>query len=208
MVALELRINIDLRRGAHAEVIPELRALLSVHPLREDVWATLMLALYRAGRQADALAAYREAREVLVESLGIEPGPALQALEQSVLAQSAELGLDHPSGSVAETEFAGTTIIGDTDTAPGAFLVLRDGSRVPLEGRCTVGRHPGSTIALDDPKASRHHCVIRPVAGGHLLSDLGSTNGTVVDDQLIAERSLCSNDEIRIGDTLLRYVLA
>jgi predicted ATPase/DNA-binding SARP family transcriptional activator len=85
--ALELAIDGDLAAGRHREVIGELEALASEHPLREKVHAQRMLALYRAGRQAEALGAYREARRVLVEEIGIEPGPELRDLERRILAQ-------------------------------------------------------------------------------------------------------------------------
>jgi DNA-binding SARP family transcriptional activator len=89
--ALELRIEAELARGRHAQVVGELQQLVAEHPLRERMWGQLMLALYRDGRQADALAAYRAARERLVEEIGIEPGPALRALESAILAQDASL---------------------------------------------------------------------------------------------------------------------
>jgi DNA-binding SARP family transcriptional activator len=66
-----------LEQGRQAEVVPELEQLVAAHPYRERLWSLLMLALYRSGRQADALAAYRRAREALVEGLGIEPGEEL-----------------------------------------------------------------------------------------------------------------------------------
>jgi DNA-binding SARP family transcriptional activator len=87
LVALERRLEADVERGRHADVLPEIHALVGEHPLREHGWRLLMLALYRSGRQAEALSAYREARARLVEELGIEPGPGLQELERAVLAQ-------------------------------------------------------------------------------------------------------------------------
>jgi predicted ATPase/DNA-binding SARP family transcriptional activator len=81
----------QLALGAHEELIPRLRAFADSEPLRERTRAQLMLALYRAGRQSDALAEYRAARETLVEEIGIEPGPALQALERAILQQDESL---------------------------------------------------------------------------------------------------------------------
>jgi DNA-binding SARP family transcriptional activator len=92
--ALELRIEAELALGHHAQVVGEAQQLVAEHPLRERMWGQLMLALYRDGRQADALAAYRAARERLVEEIGIEPGPALRALESAILAQDASLAPD------------------------------------------------------------------------------------------------------------------
>lgn len=83
--AQEIRISADLHLGQHAEVITELRQLVSVHPLREQLHADLMLALYRAGRQTEALAAYQDAREVLVEAVGSEPGTRLREVHQQIL---------------------------------------------------------------------------------------------------------------------------
>jgi DNA-binding SARP family transcriptional activator len=85
--ALEARIEADLALGDHSDVIPELESLAAAHPTREGVRAQLMLALYRAGRQAEALEVYRDTRRVLVDELGIEPGRALQQLEARILAQ-------------------------------------------------------------------------------------------------------------------------
>jgi DNA-binding SARP family transcriptional activator/tetratricopeptide (TPR) repeat protein len=91
IVALEERIEADLAVGRHAEVVSELEALVESQPLRERPRGQLMVALYRAGRQADALAAYRAARDTLVEELGIEPGPELRALEAAILRQDEAL---------------------------------------------------------------------------------------------------------------------
>jgi DNA-binding SARP family transcriptional activator len=83
--ALETRINADLHLGRHTEVIPELRQLVGAYPLREQLHADLMVALYRAGRQAEALAAYQHAHEVLVAEIGSEPGTGLREAHRRIL---------------------------------------------------------------------------------------------------------------------------
>ena len=91
VAALEERIEADLALGSHADVVAELERLVRDHPLRERLRAHLMLALYRSGRQAEALEAYRQARQVLVEQLGIEPGRELRELHDAILQQDPEL---------------------------------------------------------------------------------------------------------------------
>jgi DNA-binding SARP family transcriptional activator len=93
LAALEERIEADLALGRHAELIPELEALVRAQPLRERPRAQLMLALYRSGRQAEALDAYQQARRMLAEDLGLEPGRRLQELEGAILRQDAQLDL-------------------------------------------------------------------------------------------------------------------
>ena len=90
---LEDRIEADLAAGRHSSLIGELEALVAEHPLHERTRAQLMLALYRSGRQADALDAYQAARHALVEELGIEPGRALRELEKAILQQAPALDL-------------------------------------------------------------------------------------------------------------------
>ncbi len=90
---LERRIEADLALGRHRELVGELEALVLAHPLREELRGQLMLALYRSGRQADALGVYRSTRQVLAEEFGIDPNPVLQALELAILHQSPELDL-------------------------------------------------------------------------------------------------------------------
>jgi predicted ATPase/DNA-binding SARP family transcriptional activator len=87
LAAAEARIEADLAAGLHAEVTGELERLVAEHPLRERLWWLLMLGLYRGGRQADALDAYRRARAMLADELGLEPGEELRALERAVLRQ-------------------------------------------------------------------------------------------------------------------------
>jgi DNA-binding SARP family transcriptional activator len=91
VAALAERIDCELELGQHERVVAELEPLVTEHPLRERFRVQLMLALYRSGRQADALAAYQEARRRLVEELGIEPGRDLRALEQAILRQDESL---------------------------------------------------------------------------------------------------------------------
>ena len=100
---VEDRVEAELELGRQAALIPELEALVAQHPLRERLRAQLMLALYRSGRQADALATYRDARDHLVGELGLEPGKELRALEQAVLQQDEALELRRIEGD-AEAE--------------------------------------------------------------------------------------------------------
>ncbi len=99
--AVEARIDADLALGRHGELVGELEALVAAEPLRERQRGQLMLALYRSGRQADALAAYREGREHLVEELGIEPGRALQELEGAILRHDPALEAPAPPSRAA-----------------------------------------------------------------------------------------------------------
>ena len=119
--ALERRIDADLAAGRDRELVEELERLVVAHPLREHLRAQLMLALYRSGRQVDALAAYREARRLLVETLGIEPTVGLRQLERSILDQDPALELVRalppldggvragPSGETRSSSFVGRT---------------------------------------------------------------------------------------------------
>jgi DNA-binding SARP family transcriptional activator/class 3 adenylate cyclase len=93
LVAIEERIDAQLELGEAGDAIGELEALVARNPLRERLRGQLMLALYRSGRQAEALQAYQDARLALVEGLGIDPGPALQGLQASILRQDDELTL-------------------------------------------------------------------------------------------------------------------
>ena len=95
--ATERAIDDDLAAGRHAEVISELEALVAEEPFRERLHAQRMLALYRSGRQSEALAAYRELRSELVEHVGVEPGEALHRLQDAILAH--DPALDAPETS-------------------------------------------------------------------------------------------------------------
>jgi predicted ATPase/DNA-binding SARP family transcriptional activator len=91
LAALEERVDADLACGRHAGLVAELEALVADEPLRERFWAQLMLALYRDGRQADALKAYQSARTILRDEVGLEPSRALQELERAILTQDTSL---------------------------------------------------------------------------------------------------------------------
>lgn len=108
---VEKRIDADLASGRHADVVAELTALVAEYPLREWFRGQQILALYRCGRQAEALESYRAARRILAQELGIDPSPGLQRLEQAILEQDPSLDLpgtdrpwllrraDHPQAS-------------------------------------------------------------------------------------------------------------
>jgi DNA-binding SARP family transcriptional activator/tetratricopeptide (TPR) repeat protein len=102
LVALEQRIDADLRLGQAAQVLPELETMVDEHPLREGLRAQLMLALYRAGRQTEALDAFADARRRLVDELGIEPGKPLRELHQAILRQDPVLEAEDRADSAAE----------------------------------------------------------------------------------------------------------
>jgi predicted ATPase/DNA-binding SARP family transcriptional activator/Tfp pilus assembly protein PilF len=93
LAAIEDRVGADLALGRHAELVPELESLVAAHPYRERLRREHMLALYRSGRQAEALEAFREGRRLLVDELGIEPGVELQELERAILRQDPALAL-------------------------------------------------------------------------------------------------------------------
>src|SRR5205823_6278962 len=89
--ALEARVEADLALGRHAALCAELGMLVTQHPYRERLWAQWMLALYRAGRQAEALRTFQQLRRLLGDELGIEPGDDLVALEEAILVHKPEL---------------------------------------------------------------------------------------------------------------------
>jgi DNA-binding SARP family transcriptional activator len=110
LAALEDRVDADLALGRHLEMIGELEALAGEHPLRERIQGQLMIALYRSGRQAEALEVYRGTRRRLVDELGLEPGRELKAVEAAILGQDA--GLDAPIRTVADHAGSADGLIG------------------------------------------------------------------------------------------------
>jgi predicted ATPase/DNA-binding SARP family transcriptional activator len=144
LAVVELRLEAGLALGRHAELVGELEALVAEHPLREGPRRQLMLALYRAGRQADALAAYQAARETLVEELGIDPGPELQRLYRAILNQDEALApkLLPPSTDRPELPMPTTPLVGRSqEVADVCTLLERDDVRlVTLTGPGGIGK--------------------------------------------------------------------
>ncbi|HEY2437947.1 MAG TPA: BTAD domain-containing putative transcriptional regulator, partial [Solirubrobacteraceae bacterium] len=153
LAALEERIDAELALGEHARLVGELEGLVSEHPLRERFIGQLMLALYRSGRQADALESYRSARRRLVEELGLEPGRELQELERAILDQDSALappggnGRREPRAIVRRRRRGGVLI-----AAGGAVLlaaIVTAGVRLAGSGASTVRVAPNSLAAID-----------------------------------------------------------
>ncbi|MDP8971081.1 MAG: AfsR/SARP family transcriptional regulator, partial [Actinomycetota bacterium] len=121
--ALEDRVEADLALGAHEGLCGELAQLVREHPLRERLRGQLMVALYRSGRQVEALSVYTELRETLAEQLGIDPSPALGRLEQAILQQRAELNWPpHEAGPDPAPE---PVVTGEVSTADSGAMLAR-----------------------------------------------------------------------------------
>lgn len=154
LLALERRIDADLELGRHAALVPELESLVADHPLREGLRAQLMLALYRAGRQAEALEAYQRGRSALVDELGIEPGRALQALERAILRhdESLELAPAQPAmRAILAAGLRGRPL--EPLVAVGAPLARRPPREVIVARLLDDGGDLGSAVA-----ATAAHC--------------------------------------------------
>ncbi len=174
LAAVEARIEADLALGRHGDVAGELEALCQRHPLRERLWELLMLALYRAGRQADALRAFSDARTALVEELGIDPGPALKELEARVLAQDPTLGAPPEDrlaavapGSVGNLRAPLTTFVGRDDDLARLVEVTTTRRLVTIIGPGGAGKTRLAVEIGGDPatRVSRRR-VARRAGGG------------------------------------------
>jgi YVTN family beta-propeller protein len=159
LVGIEYRLEAELELGLEAEVVPEIEALVREHPLRERLRGLQMLALYRVGRQADALAAYQAARRTLVEELGLEPGQELRRLEAEILRHdpvlarrgAAEIVPVASRRPIARRRLAAAAAV-VAGVAVAAFLVLDGtggGSKVPSSGDAVavVGLQSGRPAA-------------------------------------------------------------
>jgi DNA-binding SARP family transcriptional activator len=197
--ALEQRIEADLALGRHGELVAELRELVRDHPLREQLVSALMRALYGAGRQAEALEVYRTTRALLRDELGLEPSPALQELEQSILRQDPALaiaeaaarrrailvvasgagGLDdalgvaEPLARRPERELILVRLLGDGSELAAATTMLSD-RRADLAGRGVAAR----VAAYTAPQAGTEAALL---AAQH-NADLIVTDAPVVDE--------------------------
>jgi DNA-binding SARP family transcriptional activator/DNA-binding beta-propeller fold protein YncE len=192
LAALEQRIQAELALGRHAELVPELEGLVREHPLRERLRGQLMLALYRCGRQADALEVYRSGRRLLDEELGLKPDDELQRLEKAILNHDPSLespvvaGVERPS--VALRRRASSR----TNAPPPDSVAVIDPQRSRVVGDVPVGRRPvavaighGSVWVAnaDDGTVSRihpdRHEVIRTIGIGAPAIDLAVATDAV-----------------------------
>jgi DNA-binding SARP family transcriptional activator len=144
LTVLQARIEADLALGRHAELIGELEALVARQPLREELHQQLLLSLYRSGRQAEALEAYRRVRQTLAEELGIDPGRALQELQAAILAQDGRLDWIPPPDEPTPRSLVGTTPAGivpaDVAVAPRTAGQLPEVWKVPMRNPHFTGR--------------------------------------------------------------------
>ena len=143
LTALEERIDADLALGQHHALGAELESLIAKHPVRERLRAQLMLALYRSGRQAEALRVYSETRKKLIEDLGIEPGQVLQRLEQAILRQ--DHSLDSPAAEAGtktrrrrRTLLSATGLVVAAAAAAAGLLAARASYLAGFAGSATV----------------------------------------------------------------------
>jgi YVTN family beta-propeller protein len=185
---LEQRIDADLALGRHAALVAELEALVAEHPYRERPRAQLMLALYRSGRQADALTAYQTARRALGDELGLQPSRELRELEAAILRQDAALSLDgarlqaaeeapaEPSASRRRLVPAAAVLV--VLAVVGGWLLLRDGS-TPLTA-------PPGSLAAVDPRTN-HVVAVLPVGPrpGPIVHGAGSLWVGNLDDRTL-----------------------
>jgi DNA-binding SARP family transcriptional activator len=196
-VTLEERIEADLALGRHAELVSELEALVAAQPLRERPRAQLMLALYRSGRQADALAAYRTARETLVEELGIDPGPGLRELEAAILRQDESLLLEEAPLARPAMQFRRLVTILFVDVVES--MALAEALDPEALGRVLQSYFETVSAAL-----TRHGGTVEKYAGDAVMAAFGIPISHE-DDALRAARAAL---DIRVGIAALNEQLA
>ena len=223
--ALEHRIDAELSLGRHATLVPELDALVGEQPFRERLRGQLMLALYRSGRQADALEAYSAARSTMVEELGAEPGADLQELQRRILRQDAELAgpvAAVPGDRAARIEEARKTVtILLADLSAGSEAdpeVRRDRlSRRRDEAIAALATHGGKAGRTADTRvlgifgvpaaheddALRAVRAARALVAGGLVARAGVATGDVITGDPAHGRPLVSGSPLDEADRLL-----
>jgi len=211
-VALEERVDLDLQRGAAAEVVPELQQLVQREPLRERLWAQLMVALYASGRQADALAAYQDARRALA-ALGLEPGPKLRELEQGILNQDPNL-LTSPLVADEERPHAvGRRSLGAA-LAVAAVVVV-------VVSVVIIRNDPPSAAGLETPRVSANSLVEIDPATNRVVSSttvgrgpdrMATTAGAIwvanIEDRTVARVSVATKEVRIVGGAPVAFHLA
>jgi DNA-binding SARP family transcriptional activator len=185
LTVLEDRTEAQLALGRHRELVAELEALVAEHPLRERLRLQLVLALYRAGRQAEALDAYRKTRQFFVDELGLEPSPPLQRLEQAVLRQDPSLELEPVSrAAVAAPPRTTPRELRKTVTVCVVDLVLQ-GEQLDPEAIRPVASRARDLAAL---ALERHGANVEHPPGGELIGVFGLPQAHE-DDPLRAARA-------------------
>ena len=199
----EQTVECELAQGRHLEVVQQLGEWVASNPLDERLRGHLMLAAYRCGRQAEALAIYREGRNLLVEELGIEPSRELRELERRILDQ--DPALDLPRIDAPLRHEVGSTQLRASVLGPAAALEIGD-SVVELDRQVTtIGRLPDRDIVLDDIGVSRVHAEVRRSGHGFTIFDVGSANGVVVNGERVDQHRLADGDTIRLGDVEITF---
>jgi DNA-binding SARP family transcriptional activator/WD40 repeat protein/energy-coupling factor transporter ATP-binding protein EcfA2 len=156
----EMRIDAILARGSTPRLVAELEAMVRDEPLRERRWAQLMLALYRDGRQAEALDAYRRAGSILADELGVDPGPELRRLQSSILMQAPGLDVVHPPSApepARATDVCPYKGLARFDTADAEFFFGREETVAEAVGRLVSG----SFLALVGASGSGKSSLLR-----------------------------------------------
>ncbi|MGZ4289338.1 MAG: BTAD domain-containing putative transcriptional regulator [Gaiellaceae bacterium] len=154
--ALEEDFEVRLALGEHRELTPELRSALADNPFRERLWGQLMLALYRSGRQADALETFQEARRVLTDELGLEPGPELRQLQEAILAHdSAIAAVPFDRRRRGNLPAPSTSFVGREDELAQVSGMLQEHRLVTLTGPPGVGK---SRLAVETARSLEHEC--------------------------------------------------
>jgi DNA-binding SARP family transcriptional activator len=148
--AIEERIDAELELGANAELIPELEALVREHPFHERLRRQHMLALYRAGRQADALAAFAEARRTFVDALGVDPSPMLQELQHAILRQDASLAPPTDRSAVATVLFLDLGVRGEVEATTDRALAAAEERLSPQALRVEPGLADALLAVFED----------------------------------------------------------
>src|SRR5918996_4481541 len=164
--AIEDRIEADLASGHASDLVPELEQLILAHPLRERLRGLLMLSLYRSGRQADALQAYHDARSLLAEELGLEPGPGLRELETAILRQDPALEVPSTDRARSEPRSPGSWLPRERRPVTVAVLDVAPSANAEADAEA-VGRLGAHCARVAAEVIERH--------GGRVERELGDT---------------------------------